>query len=141
MAFVDDLAAAMDASGIDVCLSNDSVDGEEWKSLLIKRADDQVTLPCRTFKPDHTSPVELMQAAFIAVQHFEECDDFLEWAEIYGLDDGDEKVLDEFRAFEAAQWQLQDLIGHDEFRRLMTGMFIEQAIGAAWAGVAQDQSK
>jgi hypothetical protein len=137
LSFKDDLAAMMDANGVNVLVSDEAIDGEDWPALLFTREDDQVTMPCRTIQPNHTTPLDLMLAAFLAIQHFEECDDFLEWIDLYKLDAGDNKFWDEFRELDAAQWQVQDLIGTDVFRTLMTGMVIEQAINMAWGGVVQ----
>ena len=127
----------MDANGVNVVVSDEAIDGEDWPALLFTRDDDQVTMPCRTIQPNHITPLDLMLAAFLAIQHFEECDDFLEWIDLYKLDAGDNKFWDEFRELDAAQWQVQDLIGTDVFRTLMTGMVIEQAINMAWGGVVQ----
>jgi hypothetical protein len=137
LSFKDDLAAMMDANGVNVLVSDEAIDGEDWPALLFTREDDQVTMPCRTIQPNHITPLDLMLAAFLAIQHFEECDDFLEWIDLYKLDAGDNKFWDEFRELDAAQWQVQDLIGTDVFRTLMTGMVIEQAINMAWGGVVQ----
>ena len=76
----------MEANGVNVEVSDEAVDGEDWPSLLFTRDDDQVTMPCRTIPAEHTTPLDLMQAAFLAIQHFEECDDFLEWVDLYKLD-------------------------------------------------------
>ncbi len=140
MAFQDELATMMEDLGVNVVVSDDVVKGEEWPTLLFTRDDDQVTMPCRMIVADQTTPLDLMKAAFYAIQHFEECDDFLEWAEIYKLDVGSNMVWNEFRALDAAQWQVQDLIGEDIFRKLMTGMVIEQAINMAWGGFVRSQS-
>jgi hypothetical protein len=92
-------------------------------------------MPCRTIQAEHTTPLDLMQAAFLAIQHFEESDDFLDWVDLYNLDANDNKFWDEFRELDAAQWQVQDLIGAEIFRTLMTGMVIEKAIDMALGGV------
>ena len=140
MAFRDDLSEMMESHGIDVAVSDEVVAGEDWPSVIVSRDDDQVTMPCRTIRPEHTTPLDLMIATFEAIQGFEECDDFLEWAEDYDLDVGSNMVWNEFRALDAAQWQVQDLIGEDVFRKLMTGMVIEQAINMAWGGFVRSQS-
>jgi hypothetical protein len=129
--FKDDLAGMMEGHGVHVVRSDEVVAGEDWPSLLFTRDDDQVTMPCRTIQADHTAPFDLMLAAFLAIQHFEECDDFLEWADLYGLYAGDNKIWDEFRELDATQWQVQDLIGTEVFRTLMTVMVIEKAINMA----------
>lgn len=141
MAFKDDLAVMMEGHGVNVAVGDEAVDGEDWPSLLFTREDDQVTMPCRTIPIDQTSPLDLMQAAFLAIQHFEECDDFLEWTDLYKLDAGDNKIWDEFRELDAAQWQVQDLIGEEVFRKLMTGMVIEQAINMAWGGFVNSRQE
>ncbi len=129
----------MERDGVNVVVSDEIIEGEDWPSLLFTRDDDQVTMPCRDINPDKTTPLDLMIAAFHAIQHFEECDDFLEWADEYELDAGSNMVWNEFRELDAAQWQVQDLIGEEVFRTLMTGMFIEQAINMAWGGVVNSQ--
>jgi hypothetical protein len=139
MAFKDDLAGMMEGHGVNVVISDEVIDGEDWPALLFTRDDDQVTMPCRTIQADHTTPLDLMLAAFLAIQHFEESDDFLEWADLYKLDAGDNNIWNEFRELDAAQWQVQDLIGTEVFRTLMTGMVIEQAINMAWGGVVNSQ--
>ena len=125
----------MEGHGVNVVISDEIVAGEDWPSLLFTCDDDQVTMPCRTIQADQTTPLDLMLAAFLAIQHFEECDDFLEWADLYKLDAGDNNIWNEFRELDAAQWQVQDLIGTEVFRTLMTGMVIEQAIDMALGGV------
>ena len=131
----------MEGHGVNVVISDEIVAGEDWPSLLFTCDDDQVTMPCRTIQADQTTPLDLMLAAFLAIQHFEECDDFLEWADLYKLDAGDNNIWNEFRELDAAQWQVQDLIGSDVFRTLMTGMVIEQAINMAWGGVVSSQQE
>ena len=135
MAFKDDLARIMEVHSVDVGVSDEVVNGEDWPSLLFTRDDDQVTMPCRTIQAEHTTPLDLMLAAFLAIQHFEESDDFLDWVDLYNLDANDNKFWDEFRELDAAQWQVQDLIGAEIFRTLMTGMVIEQTIDMALGGV------
>jgi hypothetical protein len=139
LAFKDDLAGMMEGHGVDVAVSEEAVDGEDWPALLFTRDDDQVTMPCRTIQAEHTTPLDLMLAGFLAIQHFEEADDFLDWADLYKLDSGDNNIWNEFRELDAAQWQVQDLIGTEIFRTLMTGMVIEQAINMAWGGVVNSQ--
>ena len=129
----------MEGHGVDVAVSEEAVDGEDWPALLFTRDDDQVTMPCRTIQAEHTTPLDLMLAGFLAIQHFEEADDFLDWADLYKLDSGDNNIWNEFRELDAAQWQVQDLIGTEIFRTLMTGMVIEQAINMAWGGVVNSQ--
>lgn len=114
---------------------NDAPDiGEEWQSIVFCRGTKRVVLPCRIYLSPDADAAALLYAAFHTCQVFEECDDFLEWAEIYELEPGDTKAWHEFRALDAAQWQFRDLLGEARFRDLMTGMEIEQAIGAAAAG-------
>lgn len=108
--------------------------GEEWQSIVFSRGATRVVLPCRIYLSDDADAAALLYAAFHTCQVFEECDDFLEWAEIYELAPGDTNGWHEFRALDAAQWQFRDLLGEGLFRELMTGMEIEQAMGAAAAG-------
>jgi hypothetical protein len=42
---------------------------------------------------------------------------------------------------DAAQWQVQDLIGEEVFRKLMTGMVIEQAINMACGGFVNSRQE
>mgnify|MGYP005643384279 CR=1 FL=1 len=114
---------------------NDAPDvGEEWQSIVFCRGAKRVVLPCRIYLPADADTAALLYSAFHTCQVFGKCDDFLEWAGIYELEPGDTKAWHEFRALDAAQWQFRDLLGEELFRELMTGMEIEQAIGAAAAG-------
>jgi hypothetical protein len=61
--------------------------------------------------------------------------------DFYDLDAADNKIWDEFRELDATRWQVQDLIGTEVFRTLMTVMVIEKAINMAWEGVVRSQSE
>ena len=140
MAFQDQLTEFVEAQEIALELTDTLEDGRRAPGIRITRGDDSVIVPCRAKVTDDAPRSALLHAALIACQVFDQCDDFLEWVDIQGLDAADSQILHEFRELDGAQGRLRALIGEEAFRGLMTAMEIDQAIGAA-AGLRQSQRK
>lgn len=137
MSFRDDVVRVMESREISVALNQTPAAGEDWQSLVFRRGDETAVLPCRADLTADTPQPDMMLAALLAAQIFHECDDVLEWSEIYELDPGDNTVWNEFREFDAACWRFRALLGEDLYQDLMTGMAIGQAIGAAAASFSR----
>lgn len=140
MSFREHVVNVMESHEISVALNDAPAPGEVWPSLVFRRGDESVVLPCRADLTAATAQPDMMLAALLAAQIFHECDDVLEWSEIYELDPGDNNVWNEFREFDAACWRFRALLGEDLYQDLMTGMAIGQAIGAAAASFQRHNS-
>lgn len=131
MSFRDQLADYMKAEGVTAACVDQCADGPTGQAVCVSQGDESVIVPCRTNHAPDAPQHALLHAVLIACQNFNGCDDFLDWAEIYGLDAGDNQAWHDFRDFDAAQWRLKDLIGSGVFDGFLIAMETDQAVSAA----------
>lgn len=137
MSFEQCLSDRIDELGVVASVKKLSPHTENWHSVVITRHDKQVALPCQFSLPEAPTETDLILQALTACQHYDACDDFLDWVALYALEASDTTALTIFRDFDAAQWQFRDLLGEDVYQALMTELAMAQAIGAAAAGFSR----
>lgn len=65
------------------------------------------------------------------IQHYEDCDDILEWSDDNGLNPGDPKTLKRYNQLSEDHRDLRLLLGEENYQSMMTALAISQAISNA----------
>lgn len=65
------------------------------------------------------------------IQHYEDCDDILDWAKDNGLNPGDGETLRRYRQLDQDHRDIRLLLGEDNYQSMMGALAISQAIGNA----------
>ncbi len=65
------------------------------------------------------------------IQHYEDCDDILEWADDNGLKPGDADTLKRYRQLDQDHRDIRLLLGEENYQGMMGALAISQAIGNA----------
>lgn len=65
------------------------------------------------------------------IQHYEDCDDILEWADDNGINPGDERTIKRYNQLSEDHKDLRLLLGEDNYQGMMSALAISQAISNA----------
>jgi hypothetical protein len=118
-----------------------SISEDNVARILFKTSDKKAEIPVRGYgKIDNPDAVYLFSQALSSLAIYDGCDDFMDWADEYGLSAADITAQNEFRDITLNRRDFILMISDEAYANLQLEIQMAQAIGAAFSSWQQHHS-